>query len=141
MNKRIAAKFVPFISLLMLFLASALPMHSIAQEATKVMGMIREAKSGDTLPFVSVYFKNTQIGTTTGFDGRFAIESRKATDTLVASYVGYVTQYIPISRNRFQVVDITMDPANLELSEVVIRPGENPAEVLLPIIIHNKPIY
>ncbi len=140
MNKPIADKLVSLSLMLMFFLASAFPLRTIAQEATKVMGMVREAISGDTLPFVSVYFKNTQIGTTTGFDGRFAIESRKATDTLVASYVGYTTQYIPVTRNRFQVVDITMEPTNVELSGVVIRPGENPAEVLLRKIIDNKPL-
>ena len=92
------------------------------------------------LPFVSVYFKNTQIGTTTGFDGRFALESKKATDTVVASYIGFVTSYIPIQRNRFQTLDIKLQPERYELSGVVIRPGENPAEILLRKIINHKPL-
>lgn len=123
---------------LMLFLASG-STYCYSQEATKIMGLVRDAQTGDTLPFVSVYFKNTQIGSTTGFDGRFSLESRKGTDTLVASYIGYTTAYIPIQRDRFQVVDIRMEPEHYELEGVVIRPGENPAEILLRKIIDHKP--
>jgi len=129
---------LPFISLLF-FLASGSSMRCDAQEVTKIMGMVRDAQTGDTLPFVSIYFKNTQIGATTGFDGRFSLESRKATDTLVASYIGYTSVYLPIQRNSFQVVDIKMEPERYELSGVVIHPGENPAVVLLRKIIDHKP--
>ena len=129
---------IPFISL-MFFLASGSSMFCKAQEATKIMGVARDAQTGDTLPFVSIYFKNTQIGATTGFDGRFSLESRKGTDTLVASYIGYTTLYIPIQLNRFQNVDIRLEPERYELSGVVIHPGENPAEILLRKIIANKP--
>lgn len=121
------------------FLASGSYIHCSAQELTKIIGIVRDAQTGDTLPFVSIYFKGTQIGTTTGFDGSFALESRKATDTLVASYIGFVTSYIPVQLNRFQTIDIKLDPERYELSGVVIRPGENPAEVLLRKIIDHKP--
>jgi len=132
-------KFVfPFISLLF-YLAAGSTTYCYAQEATKIMGIVRDAQTGDTLPFVSIYFKNTQIGSTTGFDGRFSLESRKGTDTLVASYIGYNTVYLPIQRNRFQTVDIRMEPERYELSGVVITPGENPAEILLRKIIDHKP--
>jgi len=114
-------------------------MQCNAQDLTKITGYVRDAQTGDTLPFVSIYFKNTQIGTTTGFDGHYALESRKATDTLVASYIGFVTSYIPIQRNKFQIVDIKMEPDRYELSGVTIHPGENPAEVLLRKIIDHKP--
>jgi len=123
----------------LLFLALGLSMLCRAQDATKIVGIVRDAQTGDTLPFVSVYFKHTQIGTTTGFDGRFALESKKATDTVVASYIGFVTSYIPVQRNRFQTLDIKLQPERYELSGVVIRPGENPAEVLLRKIIDHKP--
>ncbi len=124
---------------LLLLLASGSYQFCSAQDATKIVGIVRDAQTGDTLPFVSIYFKNTQIGTTTGFKGEFALESRKATDTLVASFIGFTTFYLPIQRNRFQTVDIKLEPEKYELSGVVIRPGENPAEVMLRKIIDHKP--
>jgi len=140
MIKRGYSKLVSLIFILWLLIASGALNHLHAQEITKIMGMVRDAQTGDTLPFVSIYFINTQIGATTGFDGKFSLESRKATDTLVASYIGYNTVYLPIQRNRFQTVDIKMEPELYELQGVVIRPGENPAEVLLRKIIDNKPL-
>ena len=140
MNKLHSIKLVlPYYIGLVLLLALGSTLTSTAQDATKIMGFVRDAQTGDTLPFVSIYFKNTQIGTTTGFDGHYALESRKATDTLVASYIGYVTSYLPIQRNRFQTLDIKLEPVKYELEGVVIRPGENPAEILLRKIIDHKP--
>ncbi len=124
---------------LALLLIAVMPRMARAQEATKIMGMVRDAFTGDTMPFVSVYFKNTQIGTTTGFDGHYSLESRKATDTLVASYIGYNTMSLPVQVNRFQVIDIQMVPEKYELSGVIIHPRENPAEVILRKIIAHKP--
>lgn len=140
MNNFIQKRLVFLFASLLLLFASGSALHCNAQEITKIMGMVRDAQTGDTLPFVSIYFKNTQIGATTGFDGRFSLESRKATDTLVASYIGFITKYIPITRARFQVVDMLMEPDRYELAGVVIRPGENPAEILLRKIIANKPL-
>lgn len=128
-----------FFIILVLFLVTGSASVCNAQEITKIMGMVRDAQTGDTLPFVSIYFKNTQIGTTTSFDGKFAVESRKATDTLVASFIGYNTAYIPIQLNRFQTVDIQLVPEKYDLVGVVIHPRENPAEILLRKIIDHKP--
>ena len=110
-----------------------------AQEATKVMGIVRDANTGDTIPFVSVYFKTTWIGTTTGFDGKYSIETRKPSDTLVASCVGYFPMSVRIQRNRFQVINFDLVPEHYQLDEVVIHPRENPAEILLRKVIDRKP--
>lgn len=122
---------------LMGLIALSAQVHS--QELTKIRGLVRDAVTGDTLPFVNVYFKDTQIGTTTGFDGKFSLESRKATDTLVASFVGYIPQSIAIKKNTFQNLDILLEPNSYQLNEIVIRPGENPAIVLLRKVVDHKP--
>ena len=109
-----------------------------AQEVTKVMGTVKDAKTGEPIPFVNVYFKGATIGATTGFEGQYSLETRKPIDTLIASYVGYGIVRKGIQVNHFQVVDFQLSPENYELSEVVITPGENPAEVLLRKVIAHK---
>ncbi|MBK7030692.1 MAG: carboxypeptidase-like regulatory domain-containing protein [Bacteroidales bacterium] len=115
-----------------------LNMSVYAQEITKVMGVVKDARTGEPLPFVNVYFKGTNAGATSDFSGHYSLESRKAIDTIIASYVGYLTERRAIQPNHFQVVDFALQLENIELSEVVIRPGENPAEVLLKKIIDHK---
>ncbi|MBK7213431.1 MAG: carboxypeptidase-like regulatory domain-containing protein [Bacteroidales bacterium] len=121
---------------IMLVMGIASP--ACSQEITKVMGTVKDNRTGEPIPFVNVYFKGTTIGATTDFEGKYSLEIRKPADSVIASYVGYFTSRKPIQPNHFQVVDFSLDQENYELSEVVIRPGENPAEVLLKKIIDNK---
>lgn len=111
---------------------------SFAQEPTKVIGKVTDAATGEPLPFVSVYFKGTTAGATTSFEGEYSLESKHANDTLVASCVGYKMFFKPIQLFHFQQIDILLEPASTELSEVVIVPGENPAEVLLKKVVDHK---
>jgi len=110
-----------------------------SQEVTKITGTVTDASSNQPMPFVNVYFKGSTIGVTTGFDGRYSLESRKPVDSLLASYVGYRTIGFMVKPNQYQVIDFKLAPVNIDLPEVVIHPGVNPAEVILKKIIANKP--
>lgn len=107
-------------------------------QITKIMGTVTDAVTSEPIPFANVYFKGTTIGVTSGFDGSFSIETKHPTDTLVASVIGYNTQYKPVFKNRFQEIQFNLDSKNIDLPEVVILAGENPAEILLRKIIANK---
>jgi hypothetical protein len=118
-------------------LALTLPLWSPAQVA-KIMGTVTDAATGEPIPFANIYFKGTTIGVTSGFNGEFSIESARATDTLIASYIGYHSARIPVKTRGFQTVEFRLERQNIELSEVVIIPGENPAEVILKRVIRDK---
>jgi len=123
-----------------LFLLTAVGfMHGHAQ-ITKIMGKVTNAVSGEPIPFVNIYFEGTSIGATSDFEGDFAIETFTPGDTLVASYVGYVSKSMRISPKIFQEINFELDPDNILLEEVVIIPGENPAEVILRKVIENKEV-
>ena len=108
-------------------------------QVTKVMGKITDAITRQPLPFANVYLKGNTIGVTSDFDGSYSLETRLRADSLVASYIGYRLAAKHLVLNKFQTIDFELYPSNLELSEVVITPGENPAEVILKRIIKNKP--
>ncbi|HNX43482.1 MAG TPA: DUF5686 family protein [Bacteroidales bacterium] len=125
------------LSFLLTFAMSGLLLH--AQEVTKITGTVTDASTGQPMPFVNVYFKGSTVGATTGFDGKYSLESRKIADSLIASFVGYHTFSSAVKPNQYQVIDIKLNPVNLDLPEVVIVPGVNPAEILLKKIIDHKP--
>lgn len=110
----------------------------MAQEPTKVIGKVTNTFTGEALPFVNVYFKGTNTGATTSFEGEYSLESKQANDTLIASCVGYKTIYKTIQLYHFQQIDISLEPASTELGEVIIVPGENPAEILLKKVVDHK---
>lgn len=113
---------------------------TIAQK-TKVSGIVLDAATGDTLPFVNIYFQDTKIGTTSDLEGQYMLESYYATDTLVASFVGYRTFKQKIKKDLAQELIIKLQPADEDLPELVVLPNdENPAHPILRKIIKNKEI-
>ena len=72
---------------------------------TEISGSITDAQTGEALPFVNVAFKNGRVGTTTDENGRYSINTNFPTDSIIASYVGYVVQTRAVVRNKKQVID------------------------------------
>jgi len=102
------------------------------------MGTIHDAVTHEPLPFVNLIIPGTMAGTLTDFDGRFALETKVAGDSLRASLMGYGTIAKKISLHRFQVIDYDLSPTRIDLAEVTIYYTGNPAEVILNKVIRNK---
>jgi hypothetical protein len=110
-------------------------------QSTSVSGRVTDVRTGEPLPFVSIAFIDSRIGTTTDMDGRYALETYYATDSLRVSSVGYTPRCVAVRKDRAQVIDIKLEPSNVELAEVVIVPtGENPAFAILRRVIQHKPV-
>jgi hypothetical protein len=114
----------------MRFLAALLlliPFLSLAQQETFISGKIQDKRNKEALPFVSVGFKGTRVGTTTDFEGNFKLKTTEAVDSIVVSYVGYKKYTRSIKRGQSQNLLIELSESSSELKEVVIKPGVNPA--------------
>ena len=71
--------------------------------------------TGVPLPGASISIENTNVGTTTDFDGNFSIEATIG-DQLVISYIGYTAKTLEVTSS---VISIVLDSSN-ELDEVVV---------------------
>ena len=109
----------------------------LAQE-TIVTGKVTEASSSDPIPFVNVFFKGSSVGATTDFDGRFTVRTLGKVDSLIASYVGYITRSKAVKTGVRQVINFQLNEAVTNLQEVVVKAGENPAFPILRKVIDNK---
>ncbi|MFT6035822.1 MAG: hypothetical protein ACI9XJ_001396 [Marivirga sp.] len=125
------------IFLLTLFIAD-LP---LVMGQTEVYGYVRDAQTNEVLPFVNIYFQGTQTGNTTDIKGFFEVKTTVASDTLIASYIGYKPQNIPITANKVNEVDILLYMDIIALNEVIVRPGENPAFKIMRKVVANKKLY
>ncbi|RLD91677.1 MAG: hypothetical protein DRJ09_00270 [Bacteroidetes bacterium] len=106
--------------------------------ATKAEGYVIDDKSGKPLPFVNIFFLNTTVGTTSGLDGKFKIKNRKHYDTLVFSMMGYHPSKVFTKPGKKYHLIIRLKEDTQILDEVVIKPAENPAHIILRKIIKNK---
>jgi hypothetical protein len=119
-----------------------------AQKATKVKGVVLDAKTGEPIPFAAVSFKNKNIGSITSYTGAFILESNFATDIIVVSSLGYEPEELNITLySNNNGLKIRLRPLQVELDQVDIvttKPKKyknkgNPAvELIRNVIIRRK---
>ena len=79
-------------------------------------GIVRSSK-GESLTGCTVLLKGSSIGVMTDINGKFSIQA-KHDDILVVSFIGYKTQEVPVSAQKF--IEIILQESELQLSEVVV---------------------
>ncbi|WP_339917077.1 alpha-2-macroglobulin family protein [Yeosuana marina] len=70
-------------------------------------------ENGEPLPGANVIVKGSTSGTQTDFDGNFSIKANK-NDTLVISFLGFITQEINISNNNSLSISLTESAEHLD---------------------------
>ena len=104
---------------------------SIVSAQTVVNGKVTDAETFEPVSFANIVFKGTSIGARSDFEGNFALKGNDTSDSVTVSFIGYETRTIKIIKGQEQNIDIQLHPALYSLKEVKVRPGENPAHVLL----------
>lgn len=82
-----------------------------------ISGVVKDSE-GITLPSVSVKVKGTTQGTTTDMNGQYTITIPDNSSILVFTYIGYITQEVPI--NNRTTITVVLEVANAALNEVVV---------------------
>jgi hypothetical protein len=87
----------------------------------KITGTITDGQG--PLPGANVAIKGTSAGASTGFDGKFTINSTANAGQLSISYIGYQNQTInfTISNGTADLGNIVLVPNSNELSEIVVK--------------------
>ena len=98
----------------LLLLAVSLLSSALAQNVT-VRGMVVDASQEAVIGATVTLREHKTVGTLTDVNGRFTLQVPSGNQTLVVSYVGMVTQEVPIS-GRSEIL-ITLIDKNLELEE------------------------
>ncbi|MBL0739680.1 SusC/RagA family TonB-linked outer membrane protein [Chryseolinea sp. Jin1] len=89
----------------------------VAVLATVITGTVKD-ETGSALPGVNVVVKGTSIGAVTDADGNFSLNVPEDDAVLVLTFIGYLTQEIPL--NNQTVINVQMEPDSKTLSEVVV---------------------
>ena len=87
-------------------------------QQTVVSGSVTDATNSEVLPGVSVGIKGTNKGTITDSNGKYSLEVNEANAVLVFSYVGYLSEEIPV--NGQSKIDAKLAVDLVGLDEVVV---------------------
>jgi ferric enterobactin receptor len=87
----------------------------------KVLGIVKERETGESLPYASIAIVDSQNGTSTNADGYFSLSSDKSDSiTIIISYLGYQPvrkKVVPLLKN--DIITIELDRNTTAISEVV----------------------
>ena len=91
--------------------------HNAFSQSKAINGVVTDA-SGIPLPGVNIVVQNTDMGTITDFDGNYTLENVNNSDQLVFSFLGMVTQVVPIGDQT--TINVVLQEAEELLEEVII---------------------
>lgn len=93
-----------------------------------VFGHVKDAQTGEHVPFVVIKVKGTTFVTTTDNTGHFFLKNLpEGTFGIEARYLGYSSQTInvTIKKNKSQEVNFTLNPSDTDIDEVVVSANRN----------------
>ncbi len=121
--------------LLFLLFLTCIALHSSAQKNV-VAGTVKDADTREPLPFVNLVVNSSLKGGISDINGNFVLESEEPIRFIRTSYVGYKTDTIFPKNGR---ADIFLKKSAIQLGEVIILPGENPAHRIIDsAVAHRK---
>src|SRR5512133_2852868 len=91
-------------------------MNASAQQSP-VRGKIADSQTGEPMAGVNIVVQGTSTGTISEADGSYTIQADKNSN-LVFSFIGYVTQVLPVSSR--STVDVALVSEVKGLNEVVV---------------------
>jgi TonB-dependent SusC/RagA subfamily outer membrane receptor len=83
-----------------------------------VTGTVTEADTGEPIPGANVIVKGTSSGSVTDLDGNFTVNVSSDDAVLLFSFVGFVSQEIPVGNQ--STIDVALASDVTALSEVVV---------------------
>jgi hypothetical protein len=129
--------YLPFI---LLSFFAVLSVAGFAQ--TKISGKITDKQSKQTLAFVTVLEKGTTNGTLTDIDGKFTLhlKTTEGKAVLIFTYIGYIKKEVEVDLTSGEELRIQLQNEGVNLDEVVIKPGVNPALRIIRKVDKNREI-
>ncbi len=150
-------KKIGFYIIILLLNVCAFSWAQDANQRTGISGVVVDGDTGETLPFVQIYFlKSTtnkgmvasEVGTTSDLDGNFSISNSSGYITLNFQMVGYKTEMLTLRKGQERKnVKIKLTPDVYCLQDIVVTPKNrkrdykrkgNPAVELIKNVIAHK---
>jgi hypothetical protein len=104
-----------------------------------IRGHISDIETHESLAFVSITYNNGQSGVISNLDGNFEIKTQSHPPRLNINFVGYEPFSIAILPDSTIIhLNIKLKRKNIELSEVIIKPGKNPALRIMNKVVENR---
>lgn len=116
---------------------------AFGQALTEVKGRVVDANTDEAMPYATIKFDGTNLGTISDINGNFLVKTQEAVTTVTVTLVGYKPVTIKVNQGKVTELSVRMEEAGNDLKEVVVKSGKyrnkgNPAVELIQKVIDNK---
>ncbi|MBK8944853.1 MAG: carboxypeptidase-like regulatory domain-containing protein [Ignavibacteriae bacterium] len=115
-------KIIPYILLFSIIFSL-----KIFSQKYSLTGFVYDNQTKLGLGYTNIRVDNSGFGTSTNISGKFKINLPKGNYNLIASYLGYKSDTLKINLNSNKEIDFHLNPIQINLDEVTVKPGRNPA--------------
>ena len=111
---------------------------SLFAQNTTISGRIVTLNDEEAMPYVTLMFENTTVGTISDVNGSFRIETDIFVKNLIISSVGYIPQKISLDTILGKNIIIRMEEEVFSLDEITVRPDDSYVRSILKKISGHK---
>ena len=112
---------------IILFFASPL----MLAQPVSISGKVTDKETGLPIPYVSVVFKNTQIGALTDTLGMFSLKSKEKQDSVGFSAVGYIAKTLAVKSSTKEGLSVSLKPLVIKIKDIDVSPDDGPVRRIL----------
>jgi hypothetical protein len=111
-----------------------------AQQFT-IKGKIVDADLKSPLSFANIRVAETALGTSSNVNGEFELKLKQGNYKLIASFIGYYSDTVTVEVDKnLNDINFSLQQSEIVLSEVLVKPGINPALEIIRKAIEKKNI-
>jgi len=111
---------------------------SAFSQPTVVRGKVTDQETGHPIPYVTILFKKTPIGTTTDSLGVFQLTSKIKVDSIQFTTIGYLGKTFGIKPFTTNELSVGLKPDLIKISEVTVLPDDGPVRRILKEMVNRK---
>lgn len=112
---------------------------SINAQQFTIRGRVTDQATIKSLSFANIRVLNSTLGSAANVYGEYELKISKGNYKLIASFIGYYSDTLEVNLyNNVYDLNFYLTQTNVDLPEVVIKPGENPALKVIRKAIEKK---
>lgn len=115
--------------------------HPICAQQQTLKGKVLDKNNNQALSFANIRVAETALGTSSNVNGEFELKLKQGTYKLIASFIGYYSDTVNVEVDKnLNEVNFLLRQSEIILSEVLVKPGVNPALEIIRRAIEKKNI-
>lgn len=113
--------------LLLFYISIFISFSNLISQTHIISGSIKDSKSTKSLSFANLRIIGQTKGTAANIEGNYELKLPEGSYKVMVSYLGYSSDTINVKLNENKKIDFLLQPIEIELEEIVVEPGRNPA--------------